>query len=151
MDWITAFSQTVFIALFFVTLFGQWEIHPCLMVFPVCWCGATPASPVWWRTQGRRRSGAVCPCCVWKVCWGSSQPASSATQTRWPSSSLPWVRHAQFSNYKNSELKVVQELRWHFVFFFQTSLRTMLSKTMATPQRSTSFTSDSFRCMCTRL
>lgn len=92
--------------LFFGTLLDQWAIHLCLMVFTVSWCGATPTSPVWWRMQGRRRSGAVCPCCVWKVCSGSSQPASSATQTRWPSSSLPWVRHVQF-NYKNCELNVL--------------------------------------------
>lgn len=63
-----------------------------LTVIPVCWYGVTPTSRVSWRTQGKRRSAPVSPSCAWKVCSGSSQHASNAFLTGWPSSSPPWVR-----------------------------------------------------------
>lgn len=84
-----------------------WPKRDLCWHIPVCWCGVTPTSRVSWRTQGRRRSAPACPCCVWKVCSGSSQLVSSAIQTGWPSSSPPWVRHAQFPNRESEQQEVI--------------------------------------------
>lgn len=62
------------------------KVHLTAFFHPVCSCGVTPTSPVWWKMQERRKSGPACHFSVWKGCSGSSRPASSAVQSGWLSS-----------------------------------------------------------------
>lgn len=79
---------------------------------PACSCGITPTSPVWWRTQERRRSGPACHFCVWKGCLRSSRPASSAFHSGWLSSCPTRVgsTHISFCDCANF---LTDELLWN--------------------------------------
>lgn len=109
--WLLVHSWTVFLVLYS----DQSEIRLCAFVTPACWCGVTPTSPALWRTQGRRRSAPACPTCVLKACSGSSQPASSAIQTGWPSSSPPWVRYTH--SFQTVKGFTPARLRIHHILF----------------------------------
>lgn len=87
----------------------------CLNVVPACWCGGTQTFPVRWRRQGGKTSAAACPSFVWRVCSGFSPPASCATQTRWPSSSPPWVGLWKLDHIKTEE--VPKNSMYIFIFF----------------------------------